>query len=91
MRLTLFATFQVQLSDQAEMVKRFLEHKQLTSQLNASKEKARLDTRLAQDSNERFMQSRQRVATMKAKKAAIQVRYFSLVLAIYAYLNSEFS
>ena len=55
------------------MVKRFVEHKQLTSQVNASKEKARLDTRLAQDNNERFMQSRQRVATMKAKKAAIQV------------------
>ena len=55
------------------MVKRYMEHKQLTSQLSASKEKARLDTRLAQDSNERFMQSRQRVANMKAKKAAIQV------------------
>ena len=50
-----------------------MEHKQLVNQLNASKEKARVDARVAQESNERFMESRQRVANAKAKKAITQV------------------
>ncbi|XP_039270532.2 uncharacterized protein LOC120345171 [Styela clava] len=63
---------QVQLSEQADLVRRYMEHKQLMQQLACGQEKAELGTRALQEANERVLMSKQRVAAMKARKAAMK-------------------
>lgn len=63
---------QLQLADQADLVKRYMEHKQLMQQLASGQEKAELGTRALQEANERVLFSKQRVAAMKARKAAMK-------------------
>lgn len=66
-------SFQTQLAEQSELVRRYMEHKQLMTQLASGQERAQLGTRALQEANDRILMSKQRVAAMKARKAAMQV------------------
>ena len=52
-----------------------MEHKQLMQQLASGQEKAELGTRALQEANDRILFSKQRVAAMKARKAAMKVHF----------------
>ena len=62
-----------QLAGQAELVKRYMEHKQITRQMQASQEKSKLDAKALQAATDRVMAARLRVAGMKARKNTLQV------------------
>ncbi|XP_076823082.1 uncharacterized protein LOC143469311 [Clavelina lepadiformis] len=68
----------LQLSEQADLVRRYMEHKQLMRQMAGAQDKSKIETRLLQEANDRIMTTRQRVAGKKARKAAIQAYQHSL-------------
>ncbi|KAL8596772.1 hypothetical protein ACOMHN_053868 [Nucella lapillus] len=58
--------------DQQETVKKYMEHRQMMRQTETAMSRAALDTRLLQETTERMMEARQRVAHTKAKEASVQ-------------------
>ena len=72
----IYASFllQKQLADQADLVKRYMEHKQLTRQMAANQEKSKLDAKALQAATDRVMAARLRVASIKARKSTLKVR-----------------
>jgi len=71
--ITFFPGSQSQLAEQAELVRKYMEHKQLSRQMAVAQERSRIDAKVLQETNDRFIAARQRVAAIKARKAAMQV------------------
>ncbi|KAK7504361.1 hypothetical protein BaRGS_00004227 [Batillaria attramentaria] len=61
--------------DQQETVKKYMEHRQLMRQTETAMSRAALDTRMLQETTERMMEARQRVAHIKQKEATVQAFY----------------
>ncbi|XP_076436491.1 uncharacterized protein LOC143276007 isoform X3 [Babylonia areolata] len=61
--------------EQQETVKKYMEHRQLMRQTETAMARAALDTRMLQETTERLMEARQRVAHTKAKEATVQAFY----------------
>nr|CAB3260813.1 uncharacterized protein LOC100176074 [Phallusia mammillata] len=68
----------MQLSEQAELVRRYMEHKQISRQMKSGQEKSKFDTQILQETNDRLLAAKQRVAGIKARKAAVQAFHHSL-------------
>ncbi|CAC5373033.1 Leucine-rich repeat and IQ domain-containing protein 3 [Mytilus coruscus] len=61
--------------DQSEIVKKYLEHRQLMRQTESSLAKNELDSRMLQEANERIMEAKTRVAQQKQRKEAVKTFY----------------
>nr|XP_002130149.1 uncharacterized protein LOC100176074 isoform X1 [Ciona intestinalis] len=68
----------LQLTEQAELVRRYMEHKQLMRQMAGAQDKSKFDAQALQEANDRILAARQRVAGIKARKAAVQAYQHSL-------------
>lgn len=58
--------------EQQEIVKKYLEHRQLMRQAEVAMSRAALDTKMLQEANDRLIEARTRVAHQKAKTANVQ-------------------
>ena len=61
--------------DQVDMVKRYLEHRQLMRQTESAVNRAALDTKMLQDANDRLLEAKSRVAQQKARKENVRAVY----------------
>ena len=57
--------------EQQEIVRKYLEHRQLMRQTESAMARASMDTRMLQEANERLMQARTRVAQKKARQTNV--------------------
>ncbi|XP_078687299.1 uncharacterized protein LOC144919665 isoform X1 [Branchiostoma floridae x Branchiostoma belcheri] len=64
-----------QSQEQKELVRRYLEHRQLMRQAEVSTERSVLDSKMLQDANNRLMEARVRVAQLKQRTATVQAFY----------------
>ncbi|XP_071802492.1 uncharacterized protein [Asterias amurensis] len=60
---------------QLDLVKQYLEHRQMMRQAQNAVEKSALDTRMLQEANERLMEARNRIAQQKQKAKSVQAFY----------------
>ncbi|XP_006816002.1 uncharacterized protein LOC102810351, partial [Saccoglossus kowalevskii] len=60
---------------QQDLVYNYLEHRKLMRQAHAAMERATLDTRLLQETNDRLMEARNRVTQQKQKQQTVQAFY----------------
>ena len=58
--------------EQHEIVKKYLEHRQLMRQTESALSRASLDTKMLQEANENILQARTRVAQRKARTAKME-------------------
>ena len=68
-------------SEQREVVKKYLEHRQLMRQTESAMARAALDTRMLQEANDRMMEAKTRVAKQKARQDTVQSFYPLPVMA----------
>lgn len=61
--------------DQKEVVKKYLEHRQLMRQTESAMARATLDTRMLQEVNDRMLEAKTRVAQQKARRDTVQAFY----------------
>ena len=61
--------------EQQDIVKKYLEHRQLMRQAEVAMSRAALDTKMLQEANDRLIEARNRVAQQKAKTANIQATH----------------
>lgn len=61
--------------DQSDIVKKYLEHRQLMRQTESSFAKNELDSRMLQEANERIMEAKTRVAQQKQRKETVKTFY----------------
>ncbi|KAK0063567.1 leucine-rich repeat and IQ domain-containing protein 3 [Biomphalaria pfeifferi] len=61
--------------EQQDVVKNYMEHRQLMRQTETSVAKAALGTKMLAEANERMMDARNRVAQLKARQSSIQAYY----------------
>ena len=62
-------------TEQKEVVKKYLEHRQLMRQTESAMARATLDTRMLQEVNDRMLEARTRVAQQKARRDTVQAFY----------------
>ncbi|OWF34616.1 hypothetical protein KP79_PYT24768 [Mizuhopecten yessoensis] len=62
-------------TEQQEVVKKYMEHRQLMRQTEASMSRATLDTRMLQEANDRLFEAKSRVAQQKARRETVQTFY----------------
>jgi hypothetical protein len=61
--------------EQQDVVKKYLEHRQLMRQTESAMTKNALDARMLQEANDRLMEAKQRVAQQKARRETVQAFY----------------
>ncbi|XP_052788033.1 uncharacterized protein LOC128222969 [Mya arenaria] len=61
--------------EQKEVVKKYLEHRQLMRQTESAMARATLDTRMLTEVNDRMLEARTRVAQQKARRDTVQAFY----------------
>lgn len=61
--------------EQQDVVKKYLEHRQLMRQTESAMAKNALDARMLQEANDRLMEAKQRVAQQKARRETVQAFY----------------
>ncbi|KAL4218950.1 leucine-rich repeat and IQ domain-containing protein 3 [Mactra antiquata] len=61
--------------EQKDVVKKYLEHRQLMRQTESAMARATLDTRLLQEVNDRMLEAKTRVAQQKARRDTVQAFY----------------
>lgn len=61
--------------DQQDIVKKYLEHRQLMRQTESSLAKSELDSRMLQEANERIMEAKSRVAQQKQRNETVKTFY----------------
>ncbi|CAH1786102.1 unnamed protein product [Owenia fusiformis] len=61
--------------EEADLVKKYLEHRQLMRQTETAALKATLDSQLLQDANDRLMEARTRVARLKKRTETVNTFY----------------
>lgn len=61
--------------DQQEIVKKYLEHRQLMRQTESSLARSELDSRMLQEANERLMEAKTRVAQQRQRKETVKTFY----------------
>lgn len=61
--------------EQKDMVKKYLEHRQLMRQTESAMARATLDTRMLQEVNDRMLEAKTRVAQQKARRDTVQAFY----------------
>ncbi|KAH3791615.1 uncharacterized protein LOC127838746 isoform X2 [Dreissena polymorpha] len=62
-------------AEQKEVVKKYLEHRQLMRQTESAMARATLDTRMLQEVNDRMLEAKSRVAQQKARRDTVQTFY----------------
>ncbi|KAK3088682.1 hypothetical protein FSP39_022332 [Pinctada imbricata] len=62
-------------NEQQDVVKKYLEHRQLMRQTESAMAKNALDARMLQEANDRLMEAKQRVAQQKARREIVQAFY----------------
>ncbi|XP_071507820.1 uncharacterized protein [Diadema antillarum] len=62
-------------TSQRNLVKRYLEHRQLMRQAQVAVEKAALDTRMIQEANDRLMEARENISRQKEKAKQLHAFY----------------
>ena len=58
--------------EQQDIVRRYLEHRQLMRQTEGAMQRAALDTKMLQEANDRLMEAKSRVAQQKARSATVE-------------------
>lgn len=61
--------------EQKDVVKKYLEHRQLMRQTESAMARATLDTRILQEVNDRMLEAKTRVAQQKARRDTVQAFY----------------
>ena len=61
--------------EQQDIVRRYLEHRQLMRQTESAMQRAALDTKMLQEANDRLMEAKTRVAQQKARSATVEAFY----------------
>lgn len=61
--------------EQKDVVKKYLEHRQLMRQTESAMARATLDTRMLQEVNDRMLEAKTRVAQQKARRDTVQAFY----------------
>lgn len=61
--------------EQKDVVKKYLEHRQLMRQTESAMARATLDTRMLQEVNDRMLEAKTRVAQQKARRDTVQTFY----------------
>ena len=61
--------------EQKDVVKKYLEHRQLMRQTESAMARATLDTRMLQEVNDRMLEAKSRVAQLKARRDTVQAFY----------------
>lgn len=62
-------------TDQQEVVKKYMEHRQLMRQTESAMARNALDTRMLQEANDRLMEAKSRVAQQKARRNIVKTFY----------------
>lgn len=62
-------------TEQQEVVKKYMEHRQLMRQTESAMARASLDTRMLQEANDRLFEAKTRVAQQKARRDTVQTFY----------------
>ena len=62
-------------NDQQDVVRKYLEHRQLMRQTETAMQRAALDTKMLQEANDRLMEAKSRVAQQKARSATVEAFY----------------
>lgn len=75
LRTDLVQTHNTAKVEQQELVKKYMEHRQLMRQTEAAMARATLDTRMLQEANDRLFEAKSRVAQQKARRETVQTFY----------------
>ncbi|ELT97561.1 hypothetical protein CAPTEDRAFT_143173 [Capitella teleta] len=74
-KLDKIQSYKLQEGEQQNLVRMYLEHRQLMRQTEMAMSKAAIDTKMMQDANDRLIHARSRVAQQKARSAQVKATY----------------